>query len=126
MKNRYVKKVLRVMLLGVVFIGSLVVLGCQSGQRISDSEASEVMKEKLYEKYGEEFEVSESWRLTDTGVGMPTLGMGWTYCANVYTKDGQTFQVAIDNDGSNFEDDYGKIILEEPLREYVYGLVAEV
>lgn len=114
------------MLLGVVFIGSMVVVGCRNKQHISDSEASEVMKEKLYEKYGEEFEVSESWRITDTDMGMPGIGGGWSYCADVYTKDGQTFQVAIDNDGNNFEDDYCKIILDKPLKEYVYGLVEKV
>lgn len=126
MKNTLVKRILRFALLGAVLMGSLVVAGCGKKQKISDSKASEVMKEMLYEKYGEEFEVSESWRLTNTDMGMPGIGGEWSYCADVYTKDGQTFQVAIDNDGNNFEDDYCKIILEKPLQEYVYGLVEEL
>ena len=124
MKNTLVKRILRFALLGAVLMGSLVVAGCGKKQKISDSKASEVMKEMLYEKYGEEFEVSESWRLTNTDMGMPGIGGGWSYCADVYTEDGQTFQVAIDNDGNNFKDSYCKIVFEEALQEYVYELVS--
>ena len=126
MKNKFAKKILRFLLLGTVCIGSLVFVGCRHKNIRSTSEATRVMKEKLYEKYNKDFVVSEAKKVSGSSNGVPASG-DYSYCVDAYQDDKtQTFTVSIGKDGNNFADDYCKILLEEPLREYIYDLLAEV
>lgn len=126
MKNKLAKKILRFLLLGVVCAGSLLFVGCRHKNIRTTSDATRIMKEKLSEKYHKDFVVSEAKKVSGSSNGVPGAG-DYSYCAEAYSDDEmQTFSVSIAKDGSNFSDDYCKILLEEPLREYIYDLLAEV
>ena len=126
MKNKVAKTILRLLLLGVVCAGSFLFIGCRHKNISSTSQATRVMKEKLYEKYNKEFVVLEAEKVSGSSNGVPGVG-NYSYCAEAYLDDeAQTFKVSIDKNGTNFADEYCKILLAEPLEEYIYGLLAEV
>ena len=126
MKNRYVKKVLRLILFGAVFVGSLVFIGCRD-KKISEYKATRIMKEKLCEKYNKEFVVLEAEEMACSSDGMPPILSEYRYYADAYFDDEtQLFKVSLDEYGDNFEDEYCKIIFEEPLKKYIYDSLAEI
>ena len=126
MKNKLAKKILRFLLLGVVCAGSLLFVGCRHKNIRTTSDATRIMKEKLSEKYHKDFVVSEAKKVSGSSNGVPGAG-DYSYCAEAYSdNEMQTFSVSIAKDGSNFADDYCKILLEEPLSAYVNDLLAAV
>lgn len=127
MKIKSVKSLIGKIFVGVMCVVCVMVAGCNFNKKATDSNAGEVIKEKLYEKYGKEFEVVEVSRRSDAGFGVPPVVGNVSFYAEMYDREEDyTFGASINRDGSEFKDDYYLFKLETPIKEYIYQEITSI
>lgn len=119
MNSKIYKKVIKFILIAMIFILGMIGVGCDTMEKYINKEDYVVVAlEKLKMKYGEEFEVSA------LGGSFGATRDSYKLVCNPINDKNKRFNVEVSSDLSQVDDDYIGRIMEEKLESEIYNIVA--